>query len=408
MQSVKTRRSRMKWVMFFAFLTLSLNLRAPITSLPPVISEIKASLAMSPVFAGVLTTIPVLCFGLFTPFASKIIGKMGIENSVMLSLMGVTLGSILRAVGDTGFMLSGTIIIGLSLTIGNLLGLLIIARDFKSNASFMTGMMVLGMSLGGMITSSLTVPMSHLLDWRWALASWSLLALLSLFLWIPRYRREKAKNDRLAIRIEESAVKKSTISLSQFSREHVSAIIALTVSFSCHCFAFYGVVAWLPSFLVEFAQMSSDKAGVVVSIFHLLGFIGCLGMPLLGKWFKLSQKWLFIIDGLAWFLVPVGFYLLPDWWLLWDIMGGIGCGGAYVVIFSLIISKSSSLEENRYTSSVVQSIGYVMASLSPMIIGGLYQLSGAWLVSFVVLAITTLIFLIGGLLADRFYSYAEK
>ncbi len=408
MQSIKMRRSRMKWMMFFAFLTLSLNLRAPITSLPPIIGEVSADLGMSPVFAGVLTSIPVLCFGLFTPFASNMIGRLGIENTVMLTLTGVILGTILRVCGGTALMVSGTVLIGLSLTLGNLLGLLVIARDFKSVSGIMTGVMVLGMSLGGMITSSLTVPIAHWLDWRRALAFWSLLALLSLGLWLPRYRRESAKAKRTDSYEPERAVKKTKISIKTFPRDKVFAVIALTVSFSSHCFAFYGIVAWLPTFLVEFATVSDHEAGLIVSIFHLLGFIGCLGMPLLMKWFKLPRSWLFVIGGATWFLVPVGFYLLPDWWLLWDIMGGIGCGGAFVVIFSLIIAKSATLNENRYTSSIVQSVGYVIASLSPMIIGGLYQLSGGWLISFIVLAVTTLIFAAGGLSANHFYLRCES
>ncbi|MCP1771628.1 CP family cyanate transporter-like MFS transporter [Neisseria perflava] len=392
--------------MFLAFLTISLNLRAPITALPPVITEVKNALSMTPAFAGILTTIPVLCFGLFTPFASKIIGKTGIENAIMLTLGDVLIGSVVRVLGGTGCMLAGTILIGLALTVGNLLELLVIARDYKSSAGMMTGIMVLGMSFGGMITSSLTVPIAHMFDWRWALAFWSLFALLSLILWIPGYRRESSKAKHAAAKPITSA--KNRMSFKQFSPAKIRAVIALTLAFSAHSFAFYGIVAWLPTFLVQNAHFSNDKAGVIVSIFHLLGFVGCMGMPLLKKWFNLSIGWMFVIGGLTWFLVPTGFYLLPQHWLLWDIAGGIGCGSAFVIIFSLIIAKSASLEENRYTSSVVQSIGYIIASISPMITGWLYQISGHWRSSFTVLALATLIFMIGGLLANFFYKQSEQ
>ncbi|WP_419470532.1 CynX/NimT family MFS transporter [Eikenella corrodens] len=229
----------------------------------------------TPSASGLLTTIPVLCFGLFTPLASKLIIRTGLEKAIILTLLGVMAGSLIRVVGNVPMMLIGTVIIGLSLTVGNLLGILIIGRDFKQSAGIMTGIMVLGMSLGGMITSSLTPPLAQYTNWQLALASWFLLALICLLFWIKtmtsRTHRAREVLDNLSITPKNQAEETEHHSNSKRDK----AILFLIIAFACHCFAFYGIVAWLPRFLID-SGMSANRAGLAVSVFHMLGFIGAL------------------------------------------------------------------------------------------------------------------------------------
>ena len=388
--------------LFLAFVTLSINLRAPITALPPIIKDIQQSLHMGATVSGLLTTIPVLCFGLFTPLASKLIIRTGLEKAIILTLLGVMAGSLIRVVGNVPMMLIGTVIIGLSLTVGNLLGILIIGRDFKQSAGIMTGIMVLGMSLGGMITSSLTPPLAQYTNWQLALSSWFLLALICLLFWVKtmtsRTHRAREVLDNLSITPKNQAEETEHHSNSKRDK----AILFLIIAFACHCFAFYGIVAWLPRFLID-RGMSANRAGLAVSVFHMLGFIGALGIPILAKRLKLSSAALFAISGTTWFLVPTGFYLAPDLWLLWNVMGGIGCGGAYVVVFMAILALADTLNENRRISTVVQCSGYIIASFAPLVVGGLYEFSDTWLSSFTLMGAATAVFMGSGIAADLLF-----
>ena len=135
----------------------------------------------------------------------------------------------------------------------------------------------------------------------------------------------------------------------------------------------------------------------------MLGFIGALGIPILAKRLKLSSATLFAISGTTWFLVPTGFYLAPDLWLLWDVMGGIGCGGAYVVVFTAILALADTLNENRRISTVVQCSGYIIASFAPLVVGGLYEFSDTWLPSFTLMGAATAVFMGSGIAADLLF-----
>ena len=149
--------------------------------------------------------------------------------------------------------------------------------------------------------------------------------------------------------------------------------------------------------------MSASRAGLAVSVFHMLGVIGAVGIPILAKRLKLSSANLFAISGTTWFLVPTGFYLAPDLWLLVDGMGGIGCGGAYVVVFTAILALADTLNENRRISTVVQCSGYIIASFAPLVVGGLYEFSDTWLPSFTLMGAATAVFMGSGIAADLLF-----
>ena len=81
-------------LIFIALIGLALNLRSPLTSLPPIIGVMQTDLGMNSASIGLLTTIPILCFGLFTPFASKFIAKVGIDTAVAVTLFGAGSGTV--------------------------------------------------------------------------------------------------------------------------------------------------------------------------------------------------------------------------------------------------------------------------------------------------------------------------
>ena len=51
------------WLLL-ALVLLAMNLRSPLTAVPPVLESMRADLALGPALCGLLTSIPVLCFGL--------------------------------------------------------------------------------------------------------------------------------------------------------------------------------------------------------------------------------------------------------------------------------------------------------------------------------------------------------
>lgn len=383
-----------RWLLAFAFLLVAMNLRAPLTSLPSVIADVRAGLGISSSVAGLFTSIPVLCFGILTPFASFLIGRLGIERGLLLMLGGIALGTVVRPLAGMETAILGTIILGAAMTLGNIVILMVIARDFRHQMSLMTGIYVTAMGLGSMFSASLTVPFAAWWGWRIALGCWALLAVLAIVFWFGiRYGRCRL-NQPLASLTQADPSMGATVSSSGQNAavshkkplSHHPALWLLAVAFACHTFIFYGITAWLPDFLVQTAAMSVGEAGLAASCFQLFGIFGCLAVPLLHSVGRMSHARLMLLVAACWFCMPAGLMIAPRSWLIWTLIGGVGTGGTFTVIFMIVMKKAGSLDENRRMSAFVQGVGYTVASTSPAITGALHQWLDSWFMPFSLLA----------------------
>ncbi len=118
-------------IIFFAS-----TLRTPLTGVGPIISYIREGLGISNVLAGFLTTIPLLAFAVVSPFAPRIARKIGMEYTLFYSVIFLTLGIVLRSLGTTSFLFTGTILIGVAIAFGNVL----IPGFFKLKYPLYTGL----------------------------------------------------------------------------------------------------------------------------------------------------------------------------------------------------------------------------------------------------------------------------
>ena len=173
----------------------------------------------------------------------------------------------------------------------------------------------------------------------------------------------------------------------------------LSAAFAAHTFLFYGITAWLPVYLEQTLGMTDARAGVVASLFQLLGLLGSFGLPLLARTQRFADRGLFLVVTLAWFLTAAGFWLAPDWWAAWVICGGISSGGGFTVIFSMIMNHAKDLDENRSMSTVVQTAGYIVAAASPLAVGYMHGISGGWQGGMVLLVSASVIMILCGLAA---------
>ncbi|WP_319582818.1 MFS transporter [uncultured Pseudodesulfovibrio sp.] len=396
-----------QFFLIMAFFALSVNMRAAITSLPPIVQELRTVFDISDGYAGFLTSIPVLCFGLLTPLIGYLMKGVRLETSVFATLIGLVAGSILRAGGGIGLTVAGTAVIGVSLTVGNIAALLVIGREFPKRISAMTGLYVCGMSCGSMGTMALTAPLSHSLGWRTALAFPALPALIGVMLWVVVVMLDRRKSDPLKEKPCDRAPKDTpageacaeTPSAPSVSVLRRPLVWLLAASFAAHTFLFYGITAWLPVYLEQTLSMTDAQAGVVASLFQLLGLLGSFGLPLLAGTQRFADRGLFLVVTLTWLLTAAGFWLAPAWWVAWVICGGIGSGGGFTVIFSMIMNRAKDLNENRNMSTVVQTAGYIVAAASPFAIGHMHEISGNWQSGMALLTSASVVMILCGLAA---------
>ncbi|HLL09323.1 MAG TPA: hypothetical protein VK393_11790, partial [Nocardioidaceae bacterium] len=70
-------RHRHELLAFVGVVSLAVNLRPAVLSVGPVLDEIRTGLGMSATVAGLLTTLPVLCFagfGALAPVLARLVG----------------------------------------------------------------------------------------------------------------------------------------------------------------------------------------------------------------------------------------------------------------------------------------------------------------------------------------------
>ncbi|GAA4048381.1 MFS transporter [Arthrobacter methylotrophus] len=364
------------WLILACIGLIALNMRGPFVAVAPVVDSLKRDLGFSPVELGLLTSIPVLCFSLAAPLASMAGRRFGAEFAVMLTLLGVLAGVVIRSSGGGGPVIVGTALIGLAITIGNIAVPLIIRRDFapRRQATAM-GVYTAALNIGSFLTSVATAPLAELVGWRLALAASAILALAAILFWIPAVGARRA--------FVPAPVRAADGSRAGNASGVGWLTVGLTLGFAGQAFSYYGVTAWLPSFLSDELHMGTAQAGAGSSLFQIFAIMGGLGVPLLAR-FTSTTAVAVTLSGL-WLTVPLGLLLIPDWWWLWSSLGGVAQGGGITVIFIAIIRFARDQASAGRMSAIVQGVGYCFAALAPTIVGYVHGISGGWTVPLLVI-----------------------
>src|SRR5258708_18082267 len=160
------------------------------TSVAAILPEAMSATGLTVFGASVLTTIPVLCFGVFGPAAALLSQRFGIARALLFALVVLTVGTIVRGFGISPALIAGQILSGAAIGVLNILLPPIVKRDFPSQVGLMTGLYSMATCLGAAIAAAATVPMMNAFDGSWtgALAFWSLPAALATVVWIMQMR----------------------------------------------------------------------------------------------------------------------------------------------------------------------------------------------------------------------------
>jgi MFS transporter, CP family, cyanate transporter len=163
----------------------ALNLRAAVTSVGPVLRQLQSDLGMSDTVAGVLTTLPVVCFGLFGLLASRLGRRVGTETALVAALVAIAAGLGVRALAPTtGWLLLMSLIPLAGIAVGNVLVPVVVKAWFPYDVGRATGWYSMAIAAGTALPAALTVPVaSELGGWRAGLGIWALPAAAALLPW---------------------------------------------------------------------------------------------------------------------------------------------------------------------------------------------------------------------------------
>lgn len=372
-------------------------LRAPLVAVAPVARTVEADLGVSAAVIGLLTSIPVLAFAVCAPLAIAVVQRCGPDLALTICLGGAVVGSVVRSLDGLPVVLLGTAIIGVFLTIGNVVIPVVIAREFPpQRVHVMTGVYTSAINVGTMTVTLATAPLAAVTGWRTAVAVWAVFGVAALATWIAAHGIRGALSPRPAAA---SGVRDDVPAPARRSVLRSGATWALGAAFAGQAFSYYAATAWLPSLLLD-RGMGQAAAGAIAAVFQVSGIAGALLTPLLTTRVSILAGALAVATG--WLTVPIGFLLAPDLWWLWCTVGGAAQGGGLTVVFIMIGALGGAQREVTARSGVVQGIGYALGALGPTVVGGLHEWTGGWTLSLLTLLVAVVLFgVVGASVASR-------
>ena len=242
---------RRPWLLLLGLILVALNLRPALSSMAPMLSEVSKTLGLSAAQAGLLTTLPVLCLGLFAPLAPVLARRFGAERVVLGILLTLAGGIILRSsFGEIG-LFAGSVLAGASIGVIGVLLPGIVKRDFPKQAGTMTGVYTMALCLGAAMAAGATVPLSEHFDKSWALGLgfWVIPALVAAIFWLPQVGQKHGAH-HVAYRVR------------GLLRDPLAWQVTLYMGLQSSLA--YIVFGWLPSILIG-RGLTPTQAGLVLS-----------------------------------------------------------------------------------------------------------------------------------------------
>ncbi|MER7974361.1 MFS transporter, partial [Streptomyces sp. NPDC096080] len=378
-------------------LLAALNLRMAVASVGPVLSDIERGQPLSATATGVLTTIPVLCFGGFAFATPALVRRWGMHRLLGATMLLLGIGVLARLQPSTAALFTGTVVAGASIAVANVLMPGLIKHDFAHRSALMMGLYTTSLFIGAAAASGLTVPLENALGtgWRQALALWALPALAAFLLWLPQTGRHRPP--RPADRLPATAAVRGTL-VRDLARDRTAW--AVTVFMGTQSLGYYALLSWIPSLLQD-SGMSAGQAGWMLSFSTFPGFTASLLTPALGR--RPAGRAPAVAAtvvlcgaayaGLAFAPVPLAY--------LWMVLLGLGQGAAISLALSFIVWCAPDAAHASALSTLAQGTGYLVAALGPFGLGAIHGLTDGWTVPMAALGAVLAAQLAAGLLAAR-------
>jgi CP family cyanate transporter-like MFS transporter len=340
---------------------VGLNLRPALSSLAPVLTRIQQDTGLSPLAIGALTTLPVLCLGLFAPLAPWLAKRLGPERALAAGLALLAGGLALRGIPLIAPLFLGTLMVGAAIGVAGTLLPALVKRELPAGADLMTGVYTMALCLGGALGAGLAIPLTEWLGgWHLGLASWAALAVLALVAWLA-----------LAPRRDETTLPGGGGSMRAVLGQPLAWQVMLLMGLQSSLA--YIVFGWLPTLLVA-RGYGEGEAGWVMGASVMIQVVSALSAPWLARLGRDQRPALCLSLGIT----AAGLWLLlqgPDA-LRWPgaMLLGLGQGANFSLALTLIVLRTGNSRLAGKLSGLAQGGGYTLAALGPLGVGVMLQL----------------------------------
>ena len=370
-----------KVIILLGIIFLGMILRTPITSVGAIIGPLKKLLEINNTVAGLITTIPLIAFAIFSPFVAKISNKIGLEKTIFLATIVASIGLLLRFYINTSVFFVTTFIIGVGITVGNVLLPGLTKKYFPENLGVMTGFYAVVMNVSASIAAGISYPILNTniggekFSTGLAVNIWLIISVLNIVIYAIITKNSKSER----IEDKKAGGKGYLRSLKMWS---------VMLSMGLQSALFYCSVSWFAEIMIS-KGFTPSEAGLLLSISQFAQFPSTFLVPVLAE--KIKNKLIipiFITLGYVASLIGMvyiqgNFALMTIYIVLFALAGG----GSFSYVMYLFSAKSKNEEEAADISGLAQAGGYWLAAIFPPLLGYIRDVLN-WDVAIYILIVT--------------------
>ncbi|MCU7557738.1 CynX/NimT family MFS transporter [Macrococcus capreoli] len=363
------------YILLLGVIVVASTLRAPLTAIGPMITEIGQALNIPKSMLGMLTTIPLIMFGIISPFVARLSRRLGMSVALMLGMIILLLGLVIRIIPNVSMLLVGTICIGIGIAIGNVILPSFVKWRFPMQMGLMTGVFTATMNLTAGIGGGASVPLSKINNggYQYSLGFWIIFSIAGILLWMPQLRY----NPKLQITEARRPIYRSKLAIA----------IALMMGFQS--MTFYSTVTWFPDILMSYG-IKQEAAGYYLMLNQFAQLPMTFIMPIVAMKMKSQRPLVFLFTGL--YLIGFTAFLLNHTLsiIVAMIATGLAGGAAFSLCMLFFSLRAKTTQDAIELSGFSQSVGYFVAAIGPILMGYLHGVFNSHLPSFILFFMMTM------------------
>ena len=372
-----------------------LNLRTAITSLPPLFPDLQVRLHLSSAELSLLAATPVICFGVVSAFTAWLNRRYGEEMILLVALILLTAGLLLRGVAPEVMLFPGTVLAASAIAVLNVLLSSMAKRRWPERAGLLIGIYLTMLSAGAILASLLSVPLyrSSGGSVRLALGVWAAPAALAVLLWLPQLRYRTV--GRAPAAADAPAPARAGVKVYRYALTwQVTAFMGL------QSLLYYAALSWLPTIFQDRGD-SAVTAGNLLALMGVGNLATSLIVPVLAHR-RPGQRGLVVPS-----LIGTAAGLAGSLWAplgsapFWVLVLGVSQGSCLGLAIFFMLARAPDAGVAASLSAFAQSVGYLVASAGPLVVGLLHSATGSWNLPLVLLLVLCAAELAAGLLAGR-------
>ncbi|MFF3979232.1 CynX/NimT family MFS transporter [Streptomyces sp. NPDC001828] len=364
-------------VLLIGIVLASVNMRAALASVSPLVSDISQSFGLSSTASSLVTSVPVLFLGLGALVAPWLARRFGSEPVLLFALLLLAVGILVRVAPSAVALYGGGVLVGTAIALLNVLMPGLIKRDFPDRAASMTSVYTGAMIAGATLVAASSVPLEKAFggSWEASLAVWSLLAVLAAVAWLPQVLIARGRTGH-EVRVASTPAASGSAGKSVWR----SALAwQVTLFMGLQSLWSYVLIAWMPTIFTDHG-MSRSTAGVIFAFNNLIQVAGAFAVPLLAGRMRSQRPLIVLVTSLV-AAGYAGLMIAPvsgAW--LWAGVLGVGQGGAVGLALTMIVLRSGDAQTAARLSGMAQTVGYLLAAVGPLAAGAVHQATGGWTV----------------------------